>query len=116
MGRWVAAGRERRASHEPVVSLVQGALLLGGGIAVTALLAGSVDALIRGAPARLQPALRGLALKPALSLAPLLAAGADIQRSLERGRLAEARRLLGWHLVSRDTASLSAAEVAGAAI
>ena len=28
----------------------------------------------------------------------------------------EARRLLAWHLVSRDTSELSAAEVAGAAI
>ena len=37
-------------------------------------------------------------------------------RALESGNLPEARRLLGWHLVSRDTAHLSASEVAGAAI
>jgi adenosylcobinamide-phosphate synthase len=40
----------------------------------------------------------------------------DVQLALEQGDLSEARRLLGWHLVSRPTAELSAAEVAAAAI
>ena len=57
-----------------------------------------------------------MALKPALSLAPLIEAATDVQRALQRGHLIEARRLLGWHLVSRNTNDLSPAEVAGAAI
>ena len=41
---------------------------------------------------------------------------ADVADALERGQLDEARRMLGYHLVSRDTTSLDASEVAGAAI
>jgi adenosylcobinamide-phosphate synthase len=41
---------------------------------------------------------------------------AEVESALAVGDLAEARRLLGWHLVSRPTNDLSAAEVAGAAI
>lgn len=39
-----------------------------------------------------------------------------MQTAPERDDLAEARRLLSWHLVSRPTADLSADEVAAAAI
>jgi adenosylcobinamide-phosphate synthase len=58
----------------------------------------------------------GALLKPALSLRALLAAGHEVEDALRRGALADARRLLAWHLVSRDTSQLSASEVAGAAI
>jgi adenosylcobinamide-phosphate synthase len=40
----------------------------------------------------------------------------SVGEALARQDLAEARRLLNWHLVSRNTGDLSAAEVAGAAI
>ena len=40
----------------------------------------------------------------------------DVATALEADDLGEARRLLSWHLVSRDTSQLSEAEVAGAAI
>jgi adenosylcobinamide-phosphate synthase len=40
----------------------------------------------------------------------------EVQAALLCEDLAEARRLLGWHLVSRPTADLSASEVAAAAI
>jgi adenosylcobinamide-phosphate synthase len=41
---------------------------------------------------------------------------AAVETALANGDLVAARRLLGWHLVSRPTADLSATEVAGAAI
>lgn len=40
----------------------------------------------------------------------------EVQAALERDDLGEARRLLGWHLVSRPTGELRAHEVAAAAI
>lgn len=55
-------------------------------------------------------------LKPLFSVSALLDAGKAVQEALEQPDLAEARRLLAWHLVSRDTADLSASEVAGAAV
>lgn len=60
--------------------------------------------------------IEGALLKPSLSLRALLDAGMQVERALWAGELSEARRLLAWHLVSRDTTSLSASEVAGAAI
>lgn len=69
---------------------------------------------------RLPPPLEGLALapllKPLFSLEALLEAGTEVADALEAGDLPEARRLLAWHLVSRDTQGLSEAEVAGAAV
>ena len=57
-----------------------------------------------------------LVLKPLFSFSALLRAGNAVKEALEAQNLPEARRLLAWHLVSRDTADLTAGEVAGAAI
>jgi adenosylcobinamide-phosphate synthase len=116
MGRWIARGRSRRTAESPTASFVDGAALLGGGILLSAGAAAIVDRCIQMASTGLQFAVRGLALKPALSLAPLIKAAHEVQRALEAGDIIEARRLLGWHLVSRDTNSLTEAEVAGAAV
>lgn len=114
MGRWIAAGRSRRTSRTPLASSIEGALLIAGGVAIAGGLAMLVDSVLTRSPAR--SVLTGLALKPALSLAPLITAAGEVQSALERNNLPEARRLLGWHLVSRDTRGLTAPEVAGAAI
>lgn len=55
-------------------------------------------------------------LKVTFSIRGLLRAGADVATALRGGDLVEARRLVGWHLVSRDTSRLSADEVAGATV
>lgn len=55
-------------------------------------------------------------LKLVISARGLRLAATEIEAALQEGELSEARRLLGWHLVSRDTQSLSAAEVCAAAI
>jgi adenosylcobinamide-phosphate synthase len=108
MGRWISLARRTRRARTPLAALAEGALWCASGAAATALAA--------RAAGRLGPVARGVALKPALSLRALLSAGAEVERALRRGDLPEARRLLAWHLVSRDTSALSAAEVAGAAI
>ncbi len=55
-------------------------------------------------------------LKPMFAYRNLRRAAVSVMRALECNNLPEARRLLGWHLVSRPTETLSAAEVAGATI
>lgn len=55
-------------------------------------------------------------LKLALSLRGLLAAGREVEAALRIPNLAEARRLVSWHLVSRDTAQLNESQVAAATI
>jgi adenosylcobinamide-phosphate synthase len=73
--------------------------------------------LASAAIARLVPkVLEPIALKPALSLRALLEAGEAVEKALVAGRLGEARRLLAYHLVSRDVTNLDASHVAGAAI
>ena len=46
----------------------------------------------------------------------LLKAGQEVQQALQNKNLSEARRLTAWHLVSRDTGSLSAGEISSAVI
>ncbi len=55
-------------------------------------------------------------LKPVFAYRNLRRAVWSVAQALSRADLPEARRLLSWHLVSRDTRDLSEAEVAGAAI
>jgi adenosylcobinamide-phosphate synthase len=55
-------------------------------------------------------------LKPVFAYRNLRRAVGEVGRALAADDLSEGRRLLGWHLVSRDTGQLSAPEVAGAAI
>ncbi|GAB4504936.1 MAG: adenosylcobinamide-phosphate synthase CbiB [Anaerolineales bacterium] len=57
-----------------------------------------------------------LFLKLTLSLRGLDRAAREVQFALEAGNLPEARRLLAWHLVSRDTSQLDESKVSAAAI
>ncbi|HEY4218451.1 MAG TPA: adenosylcobinamide-phosphate synthase CbiB [Gemmatimonadaceae bacterium] len=116
MGRWISRRRAERRSTGRAASLFEGACAVGGGILVTAALSAAAQRLLEHAPSSIRGLADGVALKPALSLRPLLDAASEVERALERGRLVEARRLLAWHLVSRDTTSLTRSEVAGAAI
>lgn len=119
MGRYLAAARARhaRAPGSNAAALLAGAAALGAG-ALAAWVVGRVaDRALARVPNRAaRAALGGLLLKPSLSVRALLAAGGEVERALRRADLPEARRLLAWHLVSRDTGALSAAEVAGAAV
>jgi adenosylcobinamide-phosphate synthase len=55
-------------------------------------------------------------LKPVFAYRNLRRAVLEVYQALEGNNLPAARRLLSWHLVSRDTSHLSATEVAGATI
>lgn len=116
MGRWIGTAKRKRVSRSPAASLAEGAVWVAGGAAATALVVHSVHRGMRRLPRTTRVLTLGAALKPALSLRALVAAGGEVEHALRAGELDEARRLLAWHLVSRDTRTLSASEVAGAAI
>lgn len=59
---------------------------------------------------------QGAVLKTLLARRALFSAVREVEEALRRDDLPEARRLLAWHLVSRDTSNLTREEVAGAAI
>ncbi|HMR66555.1 MAG TPA: adenosylcobinamide-phosphate synthase CbiB [Anaerolineae bacterium] len=60
--------------------------------------------------------LPSLLLKPIFAYRNLRRSVNEVAEALAADNLPEARRLLSWHLVSRDTSELTAEEVAGAAI
>jgi adenosylcobinamide-phosphate synthase len=57
-----------------------------------------------------------LCLKTVFAYRNLRRAVSQVAQTLAAGNLSEARRLLSWHLVSRDTSHLTGTEVAGATI
>ncbi|KAB8145658.1 cobalamin biosynthesis protein CobD [Chloroflexia bacterium SDU3-3] len=106
MGRWMRLG-ERLAPQRPELRLAWGAGWLALGGLIVAQLAGRLPR---------HWAVRGALASTLLAYAALDRAAGQVQAALAQGDLPEARRLLGWHLVSRPTAELRADEVAGAAI
>jgi adenosylcobinamide-phosphate synthase len=60
--------------------------------------------------------LEAVLLKSVFSLRRLLEAGREVELALRAGDLPAARRSVSWHLVSRDTSTLGAGQVASAAV
>ena len=105
-----------RATRSDTWSFAEGALLLAGGVALAAASAGLVERLLGTLPKTLRETANGFALKPALSLRPIIGAARRVQYALEDGALENARMLLSRDLVARNTSTLTEEEVAGAVI
>jgi adenosylcobinamide-phosphate synthase len=115
MGSLLAWGRRRWQNGSPRALVVRGAVLIlvagslaglgGWGIASLAREAGWPGAI-----------LEALALKIAISLHDLISRCWQVADAIERGDLAGARHLVGYHLVSRPTARLDERHVASAAV
>jgi adenosylcobinamide-phosphate synthase len=116
MGRWIGAGRARRTGRGDAAAFAEGLAWTAAGAAMAWGAARLLDRAASHLPRPLAAVAAGVALKPALSLRALLGAAREVETALAGDDLAEARRLLAWHLVSRGTESLDASEVAGAAI
>jgi len=87
------------------------------GLLATAGLVCGVGALVAALERRMPPvAVAALVVWAATSRRGLFAHANAVADALDAGDLDAARRLLAWHLVSRDTTELTASEVAGATI
>ena len=91
-----------------------GLVLLGGALFALPWL--PVQQWLEHLPFWVRVSLAALALKPVFAVRRLLEAGREICLALGRADLDEARRLTGWHLVSRDTRALTAGQVASAVV
>lgn len=100
--RWRGAAPGARCLEGGVGWAVGAGLVVGAGLLAQRLPGGWVT--------------RGALLKPLLARRALFGAAREVHSALAAGDLPGARRLLAWHLVSRDTGELSEAEVAGACI
>jgi len=115
MGRALAAGRRALGHGGPIALLLGGAGLTLGLMAIAAG-AGAAVAALAGMLGPSGVALEAVALKSTLSLRDLARAARSVAAALERGDLDDARGRLGFHLVSRPTATLDAGQVASGAI
>lgn len=104
MGRWLQLG-ERLAPSGAHVRALWGGLWFGGGMALCMVLARRVPA-----------AGEALVGQTLLAYRALDHAVAQVAAALGADDLPAARQLVGWHLVSRPTATLAAEDVAAAAI
>jgi adenosylcobinamide-phosphate synthase len=98
-----------------------GAFLYGGTIMLisTAVVAGFgvwLQQLLAKLPWLLSGLLEAIILKTCFSWRALAAAARQVQHALLQQNLPQARHLLGWHLVSRDTTVLNASEISAATI
>jgi adenosylcobinamide-phosphate synthase len=116
MGAAIAAAQRRAPRQGRLAKLSYGALLAVGGAASAA----GLGSLLERVTSRLSGAGGLLAeaglLKMTFSLRGLTAAAGEVGEALASGNLSEARRLLSWHLVSRETSALSPSQVAAATI
>ncbi|CAM4104609.1 adenosylcobinamide-phosphate synthase CbiB [Deinococcus marmoris] len=110
MGNYLKAARKRWRAETPSEQLREGAMWWALGAGASA----GVGHLTQHLPGGWIT--QGILLKPLLARRALFAAVAEVHAALVGDDLPEARRLLSWHLVSRETSELTAAEVAGAAI
>ena len=106
MGRSLALG-ERLAPTHNQARFVWGAAWVAGGMGLSACIAAWVPR---------HAIVQSMAAHTLLAYRALDRAVGQVQAALIDGDLGEARRLLGWHLVSRPTANLGEADVAAAAI
>lgn len=116
MGAAIAATQRRAPRQGRLARLGYGALLAVGGAASAA----GLGSLLERVTSRLPGAWGWLAeaglLKMTFSLRGLTAAADEVGEALATGNLSEARRLVSWHLVSRETTALSPSQVAAATI
>ena len=75
-----------------------------------------VEYLLQDVPVWISGILTGILLKPTFAFRDLLKASREVRQALAQDDLPEARRLVAWHLVSRDSAALSPQQVASAVI
>jgi adenosylcobinamide-phosphate synthase len=116
MGSTIAAAQRRAPRNGRLGPLAWGALIAAGGALVFGGLGYAAQRLVRRLPPLLRWPAEAALLKSMLSVRSLSAAAGEVESALAAGNLPEARRLASWHLVSRDTSTLSAQQVAAATI
>jgi adenosylcobinamide-phosphate synthase len=116
MGSAIGTAQRHAPRRGQLAPLAYGAALAIGGALSVAGLGRLVDQALAWLPRPLNWLAEAGLLKLTFTLRGLDAAAGQVEQALEAGDLPEARRLVRWHLVSRDTTDLSATQVAAATI
>jgi adenosylcobinamide-phosphate synthase len=116
MGALISAMRRLAPRQGQWLPMAYGAGLVIGGAVLVAALGLILVRLLVHVPQPLGWLAEAAILKLTLSLRGLAQAAGQVQQALAAGDLSQARHLVGWHLVSRDTTRLSASQVAAATV
>ncbi|HUG71013.1 MAG TPA: cobalamin biosynthesis protein [Pirellulaceae bacterium] len=116
MGTAVSAICERASKQGRLWPFLTGLCLMLVGIGIMVTVGLLLTWSIRWLPMPLALLAEAAALKMTFSIRGLMRAGRSVQSALATGDLPAARRLLSWHLVSRDTSMLNESQVAAATI
>jgi adenosylcobinamide-phosphate synthase len=116
MGNLIAFLLRWRPRGNRFAELAYGVFILLVGLALTTSAGLAISYLASLLPVWAGILLTALTLKLTVSLRGLNRAAREVQSALESNNLPEARRLLSWHLVSRDTSQLDESKVSAAAI
>ena len=116
MGTFIAKMQQFRPHGDAVREFSFGTLLTLAGASLSAGIGAVAGNLLTTLPKPIALVGEAILLKATFSLRGLWQASGAVESALHQGDLSEARRLLSWHLVSRDTSALSESEVAAATI
>ena len=114
MGSWIEVLRRRAPRRGPLTELLYGAAGMGVSATVLWVVGRWAAGLLQRW--RLGWLVEGAILSQLIAWRGLMRAGAEVAGALDRGDLGEARRQLGWHLVSRDVSELDGGLVAAGTI
>ncbi len=116
MGNFIGWLMRFRPRRNRFAEFMYGTFIVLLGIGLTASAGWLISRLASFLPTWAGWLIEGLFLKLTVSLRGLNHAAHEVQTALEKNDLPEARRLLSWHLVSRDTSQLDESKVSAAAI
>lgn len=116
MGSAIAAAQRRAPRRGRLAQLAYGALLSAGGALTVAGLGRLLERAIAHLPGPWSWLAEAGLLKMTFSTRGLAAAAGEVRGALDACDLPEARRLVNWHLVGRDTTTLSVSQVAAATV
>lgn len=116
MGHGIGLGRRLAPTRSPALAFLAGALLMLVGLAVVLFLGLLIATLCDLLPRPWSWLVEAVVLKTTLAWRGLMRAALDVHDALVAGDLVAARRWLSWHLVSRDTSTLTESQVAAATV
>ena len=116
MGAAIGLAQRLAPRKGRLLPLIYGAVLVLVGIVIVALVGYGVYGLLSYLPQPLAWLVEAIVLKLTIGLRGLARAAKQVRQALEADDLPQARQLVSFHLVSRDTSRLGTLEVAAAAV
>lgn len=116
MGSAIGRLKKEAPTENDQTKMGYGATIALGGAVLVFIIGQLVQRATKSLPFGLGYSIDGWLLKTTFSFNGLVNAADEVKAALESGDLAEARRLVSWHLVSRDTSQLDASQLSAATI